>query len=61
MSDLDKPVIREISQSHFSLVVPGWWVARIDHPVLVVIGAVQIVDPGIRGRHRVKRVVCTRR
>ena len=59
MSDLDKPVVRKISQSHFSLVVPGWRVVRIDHLMLVVIRAVQIVDPGVRGRHRVKRVVCT--
>ena len=59
MPDFDKPVICEIAQSHLGFAIPRWWVSRIDHHVLVVIRAVQVVDPRVRGRDRMKRVVCS--
>ena len=58
MPDFDEPMIGKIAQSHFGLAIPGRWVVRIDHYVLVIVRIGEIVDPGICGGHRVIRIVC---
>ena len=61
MPNFDEPTIGEIAQTHFGLVIPRRRLLRVNHYMLVIVGTVQIVDPGICRGHRVKRIVCARR
>ena len=61
VADFKEPAVRKIAVPHFLFLKPIRGIRGIDYDMLVVITAVQVIDPGVSWTNRMEGIVGARR